>query len=776
MDVDGKPAVLSRRDFLRGAGALVIGFRMGSRTARATTSTPVFPPIALGPYGPADDQIDSWISIDHQGIATLYTGISEIGTGSHTAVIQVMAEELDLTFSKMRLVTPDTNRTPDQYVSSGSRSVQRHAVPIRQAAAEARHALVELAAAKLNVPAGQLTVTDGVVSVAGDAKQCVSYGELIGGKQFNLKITGTVKPKDPKLYKVVGTPVHRIDIPGKVSGSFTYMQDVRVQGMLHGRMVRPPSHGATVIAVDESPVAHLPGFVKVVRKADLVGVVCEREEQAIHAARQLKVTWSDWAGLPDMANIHQKLREVPVYKEGIPKNSPDGVILNEGDVDAAFSSAAIKLTATYETPYHLHGSIGPSCSVADFRPDGVTIWTGTQTLYGLREAIAIFLGLPNEKVRMIFVEASGCYGQNGADDVVIDALVLSQAVGRPVRVQWMREDEMGWESYKTARVTDLRGGLDANGKIVAWESRAWGFSGYSRPEYHEPHHGGKPGSLVTAQLAGWTEPGLEEGFNGITLESVPQYKTVNKKVTFNYLGPSSHRDGSIRMRTGSMRGVGAPDNVFMTEVFIDELALAAGADPVEFRLKHTTDARIIAVIKAAAERAGWETRPAHSAPRKNGDIATGRGIALFATGTETRVASVFEVEVNCKSGDIRVKKVTVAHDCGLIINPNGVRNQSEGGVIQGISRALMEEVMFDNSKVTSRDWSTYPILTFPKIPDEIDVILLNRPDLPAFGAGEASTQNVWAGLSNAIFDASGVRLRRLPFTPKHFKEALATQT
>jgi CO/xanthine dehydrogenase Mo-binding subunit len=764
---------LGRRHFLKGAGLLAISFSLSGAMPGLGRAAPAAP--KLGPYGPAPDELDSWIAIDTAGFATLYTGVCELGTGSHTALLQVMAEELDVAFDHAKLQPPDTNRTPDQFVSSGSRSIAYHAVPIRQAAAEARHALVAMAAEKLKVPAEQLVVENGVVSVAGAPGKRISYGQLIGGRQFDLKVTGTVKPKDPSLHKIVGTPAQRIDIPGKVTGSFTFAQDVKVPGMLHGRVIRPPAHGASVIEIDESSIAHLPGVVKIVRKADLVGVVCHREEEAIEAARQLKVSWSAWADLPDMKDIHQKLREVPIYAPGIPAKYPGGVIAKDGDVESALAGAAKAIKATYASPYHLHGSIGPSCAVADVRPDGVTIWSATQTAYGLREAAAKFLGLTNDKVRLIFAEGAGCYGQNGADDVVIDALVMSQAVGKPVRVQWMRADETGWETYKTARVTDLRGGLDADGKIVAWESNAWGFSGYSRPEYHEPKQGGEPGSLVTAQLAGWTTPGLEEGFNGIALESAPNYAVGSKHVVFNYLGPASHRQGPIRMRVGSMRGVGSPDNVFMVESFIDELAAAAGADPVEFRLKHLSDPRTVAVVKAATERAGWQPRPAHSAPAQDGDVSTGRGIALFGGGKETHIASIFEVEVNRKSGAIRVKKVTVAHDCGLIVNPDGVRNQIEGGVIQGISRGLMEEVTFDRSRVTSLDWASYPIITFPDVPDEIDIVLISRPDLPAVGVGEASTKNVWAGIANAVFDATGVRLRRMPFTPERFKAALAEQ-
>lgn len=762
---------LGRRHFLKSVGALAIGFSLSGVTANSGIAAT----LALGPYGPSLEELDSWIAIDGNGIATLYTGVCELGTGNNTALLQVMAEELDVAFEHARIVTPDTDRTPDQFVSSGSRSIAYHAKPIRQAAAEARHALLVLAAKRLKTPLEQLTVQDGVISVLSAPKRRVSYGQLIGGRRFDLRVSGTVKPKDPSQHKIVGTSARRIDIPEKVTGAFTFMQDVKVPGMLHGRVVRPPAHGASVVAIEEKSIAHLRGIVKVVRKADLIGVVCHREEQAIEAARQLKVTWSPWADLPDMKDIYQKIRTIPPYLKGVPEKFPGGVLAQDGDVEGALASAAKTVMATYEGPYHLHGSIGPSCAVADVRPDQVTIWSATQTPYGLREAAAQFLGLANDKVRVIFAEGSGCYGQNGADDVVIDALVMSQAVGKPVRVQWMRADETGWETYKTARVTDLRGGLDASDKIIAWESNAWGFSGYSRPEYHEPRQGGKPGSLVTAQLAGWTEPGLEEGFNGIALESVPNYGVASKRVVFNYLGPTSHRQGPLRLRVGSMRGVGSPDNVFAVESFVDELAAAAGADPVQFRLKHLTDPRSVAVLRAATERAEWEPRPAHSAPAQNGDISTGRGVAIVGAGKGTHVASVFEVDVNRKTGFIRVRRVTVAHDCGLIVNPDGIRNQIEGGVIQGISRGLMEEVTFDSSRVTSLDWATYPIITFADVPDEIDIVLLNRPDLPASGAGEPSTENVWAGIANAVFDAVGIRLRRLPFTAQRVKEALEKQ-
>ena len=576
------PDAFPRRDFLKGAGALIVGFSLADALRPDSAAA-----MEIGPYGPPEDQIDSWIAIGEDGRATLFTGCCELGTGSSTGLMQIMAEELDVPFERVRLIGPDTNRTPDQFVSSGSRTIAAHSRPIRIAAAEARAALVELASKRLNVPADQLIAADGIVSVRNAPARKVAYAELVGGKQFNVKITGKAKPKEPKDYRIVGKSVPRWDIPEKVFGTFTYMQDVKVAGMLHGRVVRPPAHGASVVSIDESSVAQIPGLIKVVRVADLVGVVCRREEQAIAAAQALKVTWSNWAALPDMKDLHSTLRNLPEFREGYPKDAPGGVLAKSGDVEAGLGKAVKVVKATYLSPFNHHGSIGPSCAVADVRADGVTLWCGTQTPYGTREAAAKFLGLPNEEVRLIYTEASGCYGQNGADDVTIDALVLSRAVGKPVRVQWSRADENGWEAYKAARISECQGGLDANGKIVAWDARTFGLSGYSRPEYHEPKHGGEPGSLVTAQLAGWTKPGLEEGFSGAAGNFEPVYEDLpNKRVVFTYLGPTSHRQGPLRLRVGSMRGVGSPDNIFVAECFMDELAAAAGMDPIEFRLKH----------------------------------------------------------------------------------------------------------------------------------------------------------------------------------------------
>ncbi len=762
---------VSRRDFLKRTSGLILGFSLSSVPRGAGA------PLALGPYGPPDDAIDSWLVIGEDGSATLYSGCCELGTGSSTGLLQIMAEELDLPFERAKLVGPDTDQTPDQYVSSGSRTIWIHGRPIRQAAAEARQALLVLAAERLGAPVDQLVTDNGAVHVIGAPSRRLTYGELIGGRRFDLKLTGKVKPKRPGEYKIVGTSLPRIDIPGKVFGTFTYLQDVKVPGMLHGRVVRPPSHGGKVVAIDEKSVARLPGLLKVVRRADLVGVVCQREEQALRAAAALKITWSDWAGLPEMENIYAMLRGLPEYPAGYPQKNPGGVLDRAGDVDAAMAQAATVVKASYESPYHHHGSIGPSCAIADVHPGGATIWCATQTPYGTREAAAKFLGIPNDKVHLIYVQASGCYGQNGADDVVIDALVLSQSAGKPVRVQWSRADENGWEALKAARVSDMQGGLDSKGDIVSWDAHTFGFSGYSRPGYHEPKHGGEPGSLVTAQLAGWTEPGLEEGYSGAAGNFTPIYALANRRVVFTYFGPDSHRRGPLRIRVGSMRGVGSPDNVFVAESFMDELAAAAGADAIEFRLRHLRSDRHISVLKSVAERATWEVRPSGKKPA-TGDLAHGRGVAVLGTDNiftgerDTCVATVCEVVVNPKTGVVNVQRVVIAQDCGLVVNPDAVRNQLEGAVIQNISRALLEEAKFNRSRVTSLDWASYPIIRFPDIPDEIDIVLVNRPDLPAMRVGEPASETIWPAIANAIYDAAGIRLRRLPFTPSRVRAAL----
>ncbi len=547
---------------------------------------------------------------------------------------------------------------------------------------------------------------------------------------------------------MVGASVPRVEIPAKVAGIHEYVQNVRLPGMLHGRVVRPSSIGARFERVDEDSLRGLPGLVKIVRTADFVGVVCEREEQAIRAAQALQVTWREAATLPEMSELYPTLRAM---------QTTDKTLMDVGDVGGALAGAAKTAHATYEWPFQMHGSIGPSCAVADVRPDGATIWCASQGVFALRPALAQLLKLPPEQVRVIFAEGAGCFGHNGQDDAAADAALLSQAVGRPVRVQWMRHDEHGWEPKGCPMVMDVRGGLDGPGAVIAWDYAVWSPTHFSRPA-------GNAGNTLAGQLVGLTPKTV---FIGGDRNARHSYVGPNTRVIIHWLA-------AVPLRVSTLRGLGAPQNSFANESFMDELAAAAGADPVEFRLRHLKDPRAIAVLKAVAKLAGWTSRPSPKPGAGGGGIAAGRGVAFLQyDNTDAYVAAVAEVEVNRTGGQVRVRRVAIAHDCGLIINPNGLKNQIEGNVIQAISRALKEEVVFDRSRVTSLDWKSYPILTFSEVPERVEIELLNRPDQPAVGAGEPTTCPIPAAIANAIFDATGVRLRAVPFTPDRVKAGLA---
>ena len=582
----------------------------------------------------------------------------------------------------------------------------------------------------------------------GEPAKKVSYGELLGGQRFNREITGKIKPKSPNNYTVVGTPVSRVDIPLKVTGTYTYMQDVRVPGMLHGRTVKPSAVGATLVGVDEPSVNHVTGLVRVVAKGNFVGVVCEREEQAIRAARELKLTWQDAQNLPPQSELFPTLQKLPAN---------DRQLAATGDIQSVLAAASKTLEAKYYWPFQLHASIGPSCGVADVRDGQATIWSGTQGAHQLRPTIAHLLGISPANVRVVFFEASGCYGHNGADDAAADAAILSQAVGKPVRVQWMRQEEHAWEPKGPAMVTEVRGGLDHQGNVVAWDYQVWTPTHSNRPN-------GNGSSLLAGELVGVASAARNQ--SGGDRNAYHTYTIQNSRVLVHWLSSSP-------LRPSALRALGSPHNSFANESFMDELAAAAGADPVEFRLRHLSDARAIAVIKAAAQGAGWKAGPS---PRQDGlgtGVKSGRGVAFVQyERTDAYVAAVAEVEVNPSDGQVRVRRVVVAHDCGLIINPNGLRNQIEGNVIQAVSRTLKEEVKFDRAKVTSTDWSSYPILTFPEILD-VEIELINRIDQPPVGAGEATTSPIAPAIANAIFDATGVRLRTVPFTPDRVKAALS---
>ena len=731
---------LSRRAFVQSAGALVVTFVLPAGV-RGQTSTPNEKKTQYA-------GVDAWLAVGADGSVTLYTGKVELGTGIETALSQIAAEELDVPVSRIRVVQGDTDRSPDQGYTVGSKSISHGAPQVRAAAAEARVALLELAAARLGVGVDRLGVQDGVISVQGDQARRATYGELVGGRRFNRTVSATPPTKPRQAYRLVGTSVPRVDIPTKATGTHVYVHNVRVPGMLHGRTVRPPSVDAVVVDVDEASVRALPGNVRVVRKANFVGVVADREEQAIAAAQGLKVTWRETPGLPDREKLTEWLRGA---------TTTDKQLVGIGDLATGLSSAAKTLHATYTWPFQMHGSIGPSCGVADVRGDKATVWAGSQGVFGLRDAIAALLALKADDVRVIFAEASGCYGHNGVDDAAADAALLSQAVGKPVRVQWMRHDEHAWEPKGPAMVMDVRGGLDARGAVTAWDYQVWTPTHSTRPRR-------EPGNLLAGQLTGHA---MKFAHSGGDRNAPHTYVFPNDRVLVHWVQTSP-------IRPSALRGLGAPQNTFANESFMDELAALAGADPLAFRLAHLKDPRAVAVLEAAARRAGWQARPSPQPGAATGrGLARGRGIAFVQYENDTGYAAIVsDVEVDRTTGGVRVTRIVAAHDCGMIVNPDGVRNQVEGNVIQAISRTLKEEVQFDRARVTSVDWISYPILTFPELPDELEVVLIDRPDQPSLGAGEPATCPVPAAIANAVFDATGARLRGVPFTPDRVKAVL----
>lgn len=722
---------LDRREFLTTAGALVVGFAIPA------------PAAAQGQPDAKLELLDAWLAVGADARITVFCGKVELGTGIETALAQIVADELDVAFERVLMVMGDTSLCPNQGPTVGSQSVFRAGPQLRQAAADARATLVNLAAARLGVPAAQLSVKDGVIS--GAEGRSVSYADLVGSRKFNARIDRATQMKSPSQLSVVGKPVPRVELPAKVFGGHVYVHNLRLPGMLHGRVVRPPIPGAQLESVNDSPLKKLPGGVRVVVKGNFVGVVAEREEQAIRAAHALKVKWKPGAPLPDMKDLPAALRSAP---------ASDKVLASSGDVESALAGAAKTLKAEYFVPYQMHASIGPSCAIAAVSAGSATLWSPTQSSFLTRGSIAGLLGLPADKVRVVWAEGSGCYGQNGADDCTADAALLAQAVGRPVRVQWMRRDEHGNEPKGPAMAFRMRAGLDAGGGVAAWEFSSWSPNHSSRPA------GDGGGNTLAGAAIG--RPG-KINVVGAERNARSTYVFPNSRVTLHLL------DESV-LRASALRGLGAPQNTFANESFIDELAHAAGADPIAFRIRHLRDERAIAVLQAAAKLAQWQPRPALTGERA---ARLGRGAAFVHYDHRgAYVGMVAQVRVERGSGRVRVERVAVAHDCGLIVNPDGLRNQIEGNVVQALSRALIEEVKFDRSRITSTDWRSYPILRFSDVPGEIAIELIDRPDRPSVGAGEPATTTVMAALANAIFDATGARVRSVPFTPARVRAAL----
>ena len=727
---------LSRRDFLKNSGVLVVGFSFGGSRFLEPSAEPGAAAIA-----PPASQLDSWLAISADGSITVYCGKVELGTGVSTALRQIVAEELDAPFERITWVQGDSDRTVDQGSTVGSQSVKRGGAQLRQAAAEARAALLELASATLGVPATSLVVANAAISVQASPSRKATFAELVAGRRFEREVTGKAPTKSPAEYMVVGKAIRRVELPAKVTGRHTYVHDVRVDGMLHARVVRPASLGARLLSVDDSALRDISN-ARVVRKGDFLAVAAPREWDAIRAAQAIKATWSESAPLPATDVLFDTLMNIP---------ATDRVVADAGDVPAAIARAHKTVKARYRWPFQMHASIGPSCGVADVKSNAATIWSSTQGAHTLKGAIAQLLGMPSDAVHVIWTEGSGCYGHNGSDDAAADAALISQLVGRPVRVQWMRGDEHGWEPKGAAMVMDISAGLDENGRIVGWDYAVWTPTHSSRPNAQSA------ANFVAAQLTGATP--TARGSLGGERNARHTYAIPNTRVV-------AHLLQSAPLRTSSLRGLGSPQNSFANESFMDELAVAAGADPVEFRLRHLTDPRAIAVVKTAAHLAAWEGEPrvSHSrAQAGSNGVSSGRGFAFVQyEGTDALVAAAVDVDVDNAQHTVRVRRVCIAHDCGLIVNPDGLRNQIEGNVIQSISRTLKEAVAFDRSRVTSLDWRSYPILTFAEVPDSIEIELIDHPELPSVGAGEASTSPIPGAIANAIYDATGVRLRDVP--------------
>ena len=738
--------MLARRDVLKGAGVLLVSFTLPA-SAFAQESKGKWPTFL------PNDAMDSYLAIGADGRVTAFTGRVEIGTGVQTALGQIIAEELDIAFDQVTLVMGDTDKALRQGRTSASDTIQSWANFQRRAAAGARQFLVGQAAEKLGVPAADLKVENGVVMARADPAKKLSYGELIGAKRFNLPLPKEVPLRKPADYKIVGKSIPRVDIPGKVFAEPVFVHDIRRPGMVHARIIRPPYPGidnemaSSLISVDDSSVKQIPGLIKVVVIRDFVAVVAEREENAIRAAKALKVVWKPWAGVPDHTNLESVIRDHP----GKPRT-----VRNDGDVGSAKDKLHKKIEATYLWPYHLHGSIGPSCAVAEITDGHMTIWSATRDPGVTRGDAASLVGMPVEAVRVLWLEGSGSYGRNCTDDATLEAALLTKEIGRPVRVQVMRDEEHAWEPKGAAHLIEIQGGIDAVGKIVSYDVTT-------------KFMGGQEGTAMAPFLTGQKEIRYALRRNGDRNAS-PLYSGLeNVRVTCVDVIPA--------IRTSLLRGVASLSNSFANECFMDELASAAAVDPAEFRLRHLTDPRAVALMKAMLDKAGWEYRSGRKT--QEGKILKGRGVsyARYTHGEypgygAAYTAWVAEVEVDSGTGKVRVTRVVVGQDAGLMINPAGCEHQIRGNVIQAVSRVLQEEVTFDKSGVTSSDWTNYPIATFKDIP-QIDIVMIDRPEEKPLGVGESAIVPSAGAIANAIYDATGVRLRRVPFTPERMKVALS---
>ena len=775
-------ALTSRRKFLKTSGLLVVSFGAaaagaGSFLMRSGAGSAAVP--QTGPYPDLDyRQLDSWIVIHQDNTATFHVGKTDCGQGTGTAFRQMMSDELDIPYDKTTCIMGSTDVTVDQGGSGGSDAIQTDGLPMRRVAAEARRVLLEMAATRFSVPVDQLSVADGVITVKGDASKRVTYGELIGGRKFNVALsgnninatTGRAPMKTVQELKVVGQSPQRYDIPPKVDGSLKWAVDVKLPGMVHARNVRPPMAGAKLISIDESSVRTIPGFIRVINSGNYVAVVCEREEQAVRAAQTLKVNWEKpaTAPFPSSEDLYKYMRTVAPTSRANP--------IVTGNPDAAFASAAQTIEAEYEVPFQGHTAFGPAHATADPSNGQMTIYTNDMKSYGMRNGVATFLGMPRENVRVVWMEGPQAYGRTAADDAGFEAAYIAKEIGRPVRMQWMRHEETAWDTKGPAFTFKMRGALDNQGNLTAFEYDAraadHGHLGYNEPD-----------TVLIAQLMGRRPrtPAVGSADRPADMYEIPNKRLITQVVPLPLVFETP-------LRMGNLRDPNGPQCTFAAESFIDEMAAAAKADPYEFRMKlltaSTADdnafrrARSIATLKAAAEAFRWDPRPSPK-PRGSGNILTGRGIA-YTYRSQTVAVQIAEVEVNRQTGHVWVKRMVCAHDCGLVINPEGLIRTIEGGMLHSLSRTLHEEVQFDTEKVTSVDWLTHPTMTHQDTPERIDVVIVNgdpnpkRPDLPHYGAGETVCKPTLAAVANAIYDATGVRLRRIPFRDARVLAALRT--
>lgn len=736
---------VSRRSVLAGAGALIVAFQISRSHAQTETGTGGGPS-NLGLPGSLDDtpRIDAWIRIDASGAATILTGKAELGQGLKTAILQIAAEELKLPLSRLSLITADTGRTPNEGYTAASHSMQDSGTAIRHAAAQARELLREEAARRLDVPAASLRVHGGEVS--GEDGRRLGFGELVRDQLLAVDADQISHLTPPSDFTIMNRPVPRIDLPAKVTGGAAYVQDLRPEGMLHGRVVRPPSYGATLRDCDVARIERMSGIVKVVRDGNFLGVVAESEWTAVQAMRNLaaSTTWIEQQELPDEKDLPTALMNLP---------SRDTTIRDSGNP----GKPGITVDDTFSRPYLTHGSIGPACALATFEDGKLTVWTHTQGVFFLRDAIAGMLKMQTEDVRCVHAEGAGCYGQNGADDVAADAAMLALTVpGRPVRVQLMREQEHAWDPFGPGMVVKLKATVGADGAIADWHHEVWSQSHMMRP--------GPPGTLIAARLKSNAFPpappvALAQPEGGGDRNAIPLYAIENCKVISHFLP-------DMPLRGSSMRSLGGYLNVFSIESVLDELAVRSGQDTVAFRLRHMEDPRARSVIETAASRFGWSGRK-----KLSGGTGFGFGFARYKN-LEAWCAVAVEVELIRLSGAVRVRRVVAAVDTGQIVNPDGVRNQIEGGILQATSWTLFEQVRFDRTRVTSVDWASYPIMRFDSVPERVEVHLVDRPGDGFYGVAEAAQGPTGAALANAIRDASGVRFSQLPITSARIRKAI----